>query len=216
MNHLGPRAITAVAAVQPYWFYSLGCSSYVACLSVGGRYWHRYGFLVHSPKTEHHYGKAQRLVPIFAKLRPYLLKAYQEREPGSEYVIAKHRLESLNLRQQFERIIERAGLKLWPRLFQNLRASRETELMDEFSLKTVCGWIGNSPAVAAKHYMMTIDLNNDIQRALNWEEDAVQTQQKTQQTSEGEKSPKQTEDEQKPQYQGENKDFVSSGPVTSR
>jgi hypothetical protein len=58
-----------------------------------------------------------------------------------------------------------SGEKQWPKLFHNLRASRETELMREYDLATVCKWIGNSPAVAAKHYAMSMDLNDDFKRA---------------------------------------------------
>jgi hypothetical protein len=58
-----------------------------------------------------------------------------------------------NLRTQFEGIIKRAGATAWPKLFHNLKASRETELMREYDLATVCKWIGNSPTVAPKHYV---------------------------------------------------------------
>lgn len=37
--------------------------------------------------------------------------------------------------------------------------------MREYDLATVCKWIGNSPAVAAKHYAMSIDLDSDFKRA---------------------------------------------------
>jgi hypothetical protein len=37
--------------------------------------------------------------------------------------------------------------------------------MREYDLATLCKWIGNSPAVAAKHYAMCVDLNADFQRA---------------------------------------------------
>jgi len=40
-----------------------------------------------------------------------------------------------NLRTTFEKIIERAGLTQWPRLFHNLRASRETELVERFPVQ---------------------------------------------------------------------------------
>src|SRR6185295_7207846 len=65
----------------------------------------------------------------------------------------------------------------WPKLFHNLRASRQTELMREYDLATVCKWIGNSPAVAAKHYATSVDLNADFQRAIG------QAQQNAQQTA---------------------------------
>ena len=46
-----------------------------------------------------------------------------------------------------------------------MRASRESELMREYDLATVCKWIGNSPAIAATHYATSIDLNADFKRA---------------------------------------------------
>ena len=56
-----------------------------------------------------------------------------------------------------ERIIRKADLKPWPKLFQNLRATRETELAEEFPIHVVCDWIGNTQAVATKHYLQTTD-----------------------------------------------------------
>jgi len=38
-----------------------------------------------------------------------------------------------------------------PKLFQNLRSTRETELMETYPAHVVCAWIGNSEAVARKH-----------------------------------------------------------------
>ena len=38
-----------------------------------------------------------------------------------------------------------------------MRASRETELLAKYPIKDVCGWIGNSQAVAMKHYAMARD-----------------------------------------------------------
>jgi hypothetical protein len=51
----------------------------------------------------------------------------------------------------------KAGLKPWPKLFQNLRATRETELAEQFPVHVVCEWIGNSPRVAAKHYLQVTE-----------------------------------------------------------
>jgi len=36
---------------------------------------------------------------------------------------------------------------------QNLRSSRETELAESYPLHVVTAWIGNSRAIAAKHYL---------------------------------------------------------------
>lgn len=120
---------------------------------------------VRSPKTEHHTGKGERLIPLFPELRDRLLRLFTEAADGAEFVITRNRLDGMNLRTQFVRIINRAGMTEWPKLFHNLRASRETELMREYDLATVCRWIGNSPAVAATHYATSMDLAGDFKRA---------------------------------------------------
>ena len=40
-----------------------------------------------------------------------------------------------------------------PRLFHNLRASRETELVREHPIHVICSWIGKSFDVAKRHYL---------------------------------------------------------------
>ena len=55
--------------------------------------------------------------------------------------------------------IKNAGLTPWPKIFQNCRSTRETELfkMTDGNVKAVCEWIGNSPEVAMKHYAQTTE-----------------------------------------------------------
>jgi len=140
---------------------------------------------VTAPKLEHFEHLSHRTIPLFAELRGPLLELFGLAEPGCEYVIARHRVGAMNLRTTFEKIIARAGLTRWPRLFQNLRASRESELMREYDLATVCRWIGNSPAVAARHYATSVDLDSDFRRAagLAPAPAAVEAQQKAQQSA---------------------------------
>src|SRR5215510_12208301 len=125
--------------------------------------WEQGRFLVHSPKTEHHEGGAGRWVPIFPELRPYLEDAFEQAEPGTVYLINRYRDVNVNLRTQLMRIIRRAGVTPWPKLFQNLRASRETELAAEYPLHVVCAWIGNSALIAQKHYLQVTE--SDFERA---------------------------------------------------
>ena len=61
------------------------------------------------------------------------------------------------LRTQAIRIIKQAGLEPWPKVFQNLRSSRETELVEQFPVHVVTSWLGNTPSVAQKHYLQTHD-----------------------------------------------------------
>lgn len=112
---------------------------------------------VRSPQTEHHEGRESRLVPLFPELRPHLEGAFDAAEPGTEFVITRYRDKNSNLRTQFERIIRKAGLQPWPKPFQNLRSTRETELAESFPIHVVCAWIGNSQAVATKHYLQVTD-----------------------------------------------------------
>ena len=65
--------------------------------------------------------------------------------------------QSCNMRTQFERIVKRAGMKPWPKLFQNLRSTRQTELAEDFPAHVVCAWIGNSERVANQHYLQLTD-----------------------------------------------------------
>ncbi len=95
-----------------------------------------------------------RVCPIFPELRPYLEEAWDAAEDGATRVITRYKNPKQNLRTQLERIITRAGHQSWPRLFQNLRATRETELMARFPAKDVATWLGNSEPVAMMHYAM--------------------------------------------------------------
>ncbi|MFN0134987.1 MAG: tyrosine-type recombinase/integrase [Phycisphaerae bacterium] len=122
---------------------------------------------VSSPKTEHHDGHGSRIVPMWPRLRELLTEGLERADEGAVFVISRHRRdESANLRTQFQRLIVRAGLTDWPRLFQNLRSSRVTELLREFDLATVANWAGHSPAILARHYATSIDKNDDFKRAV--------------------------------------------------
>lgn len=127
--------------------------------------WERNRFYVRSPKTERYEGHEGRTIPIFPELRPYLDKCYFTLdEKPSEFVISRHRLKSDNLRTRFTKIIKNAGLTPWPKPFQNLRSSRETELIEQFPIQTVVSWIGNSPTVAMQSYLQVRE--SDFENAL--------------------------------------------------
>ena len=138
---------------------------------------------VTSPKTEHHQGGGSRAVPLFPELRPHLEEVYREAQeavgldavPSADQpIITRYRDTNSNLRTQLNRIIRRAGLTPWPKLFQNLRSTRQTELVETQPLHRVCAWLGNSEIVATKHYLQVTDahfeeansaLHNPVQSA---------------------------------------------------
>ena len=66
---------------------------------------------------------------------------------------------SKNLGTTFRKIIARAGVEVWPKPFQNLRASRQTELEQVSPTYVVCNWLGNTPSVAHKHYLTVTEQN---------------------------------------------------------
>ncbi len=140
--------------------------------------------VVRSCKTEHHDGGATRTIPMFPELESLLVDAVNESPEGNPWVIWRYRQAGGNFRTQLMRIIRKAKLEPWPKLFHNLRASRESELMRQYDLATVCKWLGNSPAVAAKHYAVSVDLDGDFRRAAGIPETgAAEAQQKAQQSA---------------------------------
>jgi len=136
----------------------LRCPSELLRMRLNDVDWARDRFLVHAPKTEHHEGKATRWVPIFPELRPYLDAAWHAADEGQEYFITRGREKSeAYFRTMLMKIIKRAGLDVWPKLFQNLRSSRQTELEESYPSHVVCAWLGNSLQVARKHYLQVTD-----------------------------------------------------------
>jgi integrase len=101
-----------------------------------------------------------RSCPIFPELMPHLLRAREMAEPGAEFLQTRYSPDA-NLLTTLAKIVTKAGLVAWPKLMQNLRATRETELMANFPTKDVTSWLGNSPAVAHKHYAMVTQASFD-------------------------------------------------------
>jgi len=157
-------------------FGGLRCPSELLRLRLCDIDWERERFLVHSPKTEHQ-GKASRWVPIFPELRPYLEAAWEAAEPGQEYFIGEDRDVSY-FRYRLKTIIRRAGLDVWPKLYQNLRSSCQTELEERFPSHVVCAWLGNSVKVAHKHYLQVTDehFEQALQNPVHPAHEALQNQ----------------------------------------
>jgi integrase len=111
-------------------------------------------FIVHASKTEHHEGGGIRTVPMFPELRKLFQDCFDEAPEGAVYCIDRYKGKWTNLGVQMARIIRQAGIEPWPKIFQNMRSTRETELfkLTGGNVKAVCSWIGNSPVVAMQHY----------------------------------------------------------------
>ncbi len=147
-------------------FGGLRCPSEILALNWEDIDWAGKRFTVTRPKTAHHEGGSNRVVPLFPELLAVLtegkLEATQKMNGNAADsirgpVITRYRDSTQNLRTTFQKIIKRAGLTTWPKLFQNLRSTRETELAEQFPLQAVTAWMGNSQLVAARHYLQLRD-----------------------------------------------------------
>jgi integrase len=117
--------------------------------------WGENKIIIHSPKTAHQ-GKPTRIIPLFPELKPLLEQAYDAAPEGSVNVI-EHCQGTKNYRKGLKEIILKAGLLPWPKLFNNLRSTRETELAKNYSLQAATAWIGNTPKIALGHYLQVTD-----------------------------------------------------------
>lgn len=90
-----------------------------------------------------------RIVPIAPELMPYLEAAWDEAGDKPHVVAIRG---DVNIGTQARRIIKAAGVVPWPKTFQNLRASCETEWMTSYPIQVAARWAGNSPKVALLHY----------------------------------------------------------------
>jgi len=137
----------------------LRCPSEVAALKWADIDWARGRLVVTCVKTAHHAGRETRLCPLFPEVRAALMESFELADEGAVYVVPRLRSRGAkaNLRTTFTKIVRRAGVKPWPKLFVNLRATRATELADEFPGHVVSAWLGHSEAIADKHYRQVTD-----------------------------------------------------------
>jgi integrase len=103
---------------------------------------------------------ASRAFPMFPELKEEL-NALSRNRMNNGTVISYDGCLTYALRQ----IIQLAGLKRWPRIWHNMRASRITELSDKFPVQVVSTWMGNSPEIALRHYLSVTD--SHWEQALN-------------------------------------------------
>lgn len=147
------------------------CPSEIMPLTWNDILWDESRVIVTSPKTKRYKGQESRVIPLFPELRKALNEAYElaflrlnDQSGDSEAaatvsgpIVTRYSSASQNLRTTFNKIVRRAGLKPWPKPFQNLRSTRETELMEIYPAHVVVAWIGHSEKVAQRHYLQITD-----------------------------------------------------------
>jgi hypothetical protein len=94
-----------------------------------------------------------------------LQEVYNLAEPGAEWIICRHRPQSArngdgwknaNLRTELGRIYIRAGLKVPPKPWNNMRASRATELAEDYPGHVAAAWLGRTEEIANAHYRQVL------------------------------------------------------------
>ena len=126
--------------------------------------WNQGKMRVQISKTKHHEGKDIRYVPL-RDIRQYLRETFEAQLPAGtsslpaeQKIISRFSESNSNLDKPFKTILHRAGLIPWPKVFQNLRSSCETEWLNEgHPAHVVAGWIGHSVKVQRESYAQITD-----------------------------------------------------------
>ena len=118
-------------------------------------------------------GKGFRELPLFPQLEEVLAHAWSVSEKGTEYVVNgeirpskdKQGRVTVNLDKPFKKILADAKVKPWGKLFQNIRVTRENELIrDGFTPHVVHAWMGHTRDVADANYLTLME--SDFRRAV--------------------------------------------------
>jgi len=106
-------------------------------------------------KTQHHDGRSMRMPPIFPELRLILSEA--SRVSGKDAYVVKRYRSTDAARMQVKRLVRAAGIAPWPKTFQNLRSSCETDWASIHLPHLVFAWIGHTEKVAQEHYLQVTE-----------------------------------------------------------
>ena len=119
--------------------------------------WDGQRIIVTSPKTRRH-GQASRVVPIFPEVMPALQEAWDAAPEGAVRIFPSIKSGEKNMGTWLKRAILKTGRQPWPRLWQNFRATRATELADQYPSHVAAAWLGHSEVIANGFYrQVTLD-----------------------------------------------------------
>lgn len=108
---------------------------------------------VYSPKNSRHTHKAWRQVPLYPELEPYLVEAAERAPRGARYVLSHGReLTDTSYYNRLERLVRKAGVPQWPSLWNSLRGSKATDLLDQFPVHVVAEWQNDNEQTLLRYY----------------------------------------------------------------
>jgi integrase len=130
--------------------------------------WEKRRMIIRSPKLARYEDKAERCVAIFPEAFVFLQELRRLRPEASEddNVFSRTFTNRSNLRVYINLYCRAAGIKLWPKLFINLRVSHVNDINRVFHSYVCNTWNGHSQEVANAHYMLIRE--EDYQRAANF------------------------------------------------
>lgn len=129
--------------------------------------WDQGRMVVTAPKQRTE-SRRKRVIPIWPEVRPHLERQFEESPVGEEWIVRTRyaydtqpaaRSTGSALRSRLERQLLRTGIPPWPRLFQNLRSSGETELArsGRFADWEIAYWWNHSERIQRQHYLTITD-----------------------------------------------------------
>ncbi|MDR2170717.1 MAG: site-specific integrase [Planctomycetaceae bacterium] len=127
----------------------LRCPSEVAALKWDDIDWENNRFYVTSEKTANISGHEGRVVPLFPRLRLELEKWRQVSGEDVSHVVVRT---GSGIRCYFLSVMVKNNIII-QRPFDNMRASRSTEIFSKFGEYLESKWVGHSTKIACKHYL---------------------------------------------------------------
>jgi integrase len=130
--------------------------------------WEKRRMIIRSPKLARYEDKAERCVAIFPEVFVFLQELRRLRPEASEddNIFSRTFAHRSSLRIYIDHCCRAAGIKLWPKLFINLRASHVNDINRAFPSYVCHTWNGHSQEVANAHYMLIRE--EDYQRAASF------------------------------------------------
>lgn len=100
--------------------------------------------------------RVSRFAPMPKSLEDDLSKLQEDSKPNAVYVLDRVN-PTTNLRTTLEKIIKRAEVKQWPKLWQNLRASASTDFARALPGHVAAAICGHTKQIAQEHYWTVTD-----------------------------------------------------------
>jgi len=134
----------------------LRCASELNALKWSDVDWESGIIYVRDSKRAHH-GEEMAIRPpaILPEVRQLLEQQLADAPEGAEFVLT--RLAHKNYTKGLKKILKKAGVPVWPKLFNNLRASAITDALEYLPSHVVNEWFGNSEGISKEFYRMVTE-----------------------------------------------------------